>query len=458
VKVESDGFDLGAQRRPIERNDLPVVTHVIHMYQEQIQNSQDQDDTYHEIETVIDITKLRRNGEYNLSFERYVEIKNTGSSYPVRPLSEIVRIESGSRQKGGAISNGTPSIGGEQIDSDGSIRFEKMRYISDDFFMEMKHGKLQENDVLIVKDGATTGKMGFYRFKCDAAVNEHVYILRSNEAILPIYLYSTLKSHCFQRKLKPYIKGIIGGISLEFAEITIPVPPLDKQREIVAEIEGYQRIIDGARQVVENWKPNIEWELEEERRAAGVDAWPLVKLGEVCEKVVGGGTPSTANPDYWQGEIPWISSADIVDEYNANPRRKITEEAIRNSATNLIPKGNVVVVTRVGLGKLFLNSFDVCISQDSQGLIINKQVIFSPYLLHVLSQKVQIFKQTSQGSTIQGVTKAQLLSLDVPLPPMDRQRSIVSRIEAEKHVIDTNRALVEAYEERIRKVVERVWE
>ena len=68
---------------------------------------------------------------------------------------------------------------------------------------------------------------------------------------------------------------------------SIPFPPLEIQREIVAEIEGYQRIIDGARQVVENWKPNIEMELEEARKEAGVEEWEMVKLGEVCDFING---------------------------------------------------------------------------------------------------------------------------------------------------------------------------
>ncbi len=102
--------------------------------------------------------------------------------------------------------------------------------------------------------------------------------------------------------------------------------------------------------------------------------WPMVELGDVCDDILNGGTPSTKNEAYWNGDIPWITSADIVNVKTAKPRKYITEEAIRESATNLIKKGNVIVVTRVGLGKLFRNDFDVCISQDSQGALLHERI------------------------------------------------------------------------------------
>ena len=183
-------------------------------------------------------------------------------------------------------------------------------------------------------------------------------------------------------------------------------------------------------------------------RAPLVSGWPLVKLKDCCSAMLSGGTPSTARDDYWEGDIPWITSADIIDIKTALPRKYITETAIRESATNLIKKGNLVVVTRVGLGKIFANDFDVCISQDSQGLII-KDGIEANYLLWVLRDKVQEFKSTSQGSTIQGVTKKQLSEMQVPLPPLDVQREVVAEIEGYQRVMDGARAVVDNWRPRI---------
>ena len=176
--------------------------------------------------------------------------------------------------------------------------------------------------------------------------------------------------------------------------------------------------------------------------------WPLVAVRDVCDAILSGGTPSTKNEAYWQGAIPWITSADIVDIKTARPRRYITEAAIQESATNLIAKGNVIVVTRVGLGKLFRNDFDVCISQDSQGLIL-KEGVSADYLVYVLKDKVEEFKTVSQGSTIQGVTKKQLADIHIPLPPLEVQREIVAEIEGYRRVMDGARAVIDNYRPHI---------
>ena len=185
-----------------------------------------------------------------------------------------------------------------------------------------------------------------------------------------------------------------------------------------------------------------------ERQGNVSRVWPMVTLADICDYILSGGTPSTSIEHYWNGNIPWITSADIVGLKSAVPRKHITELAITESATNLIPRGNVVVVTRVGLGKLFRNDFDVCISQDSHGLILKKGVD-ADYLVYMLRDQVENFKSVSQGSTIQGVTKRQLSETRIPLPSLEIQQQIVVEITAYQRVIDGARTVVENYRPHI---------
>ena len=200
--------------------------------------------------------------------------------------------------------------------------------------------------------------------------------------------------------------------------------------------------------VAEDGEYNLSGERYRETDTYESRTWPLVKVQDVCYRILSGGTPSTRVEEYWKGDIPWITSADIADIKTATPRKCITQEAVRESATNLIPKDNVIVVTRVGLGKLLKNSFDVCISQDSQGLIL-KEDINPDYVAHILKLKVEEFKSISQGSTIQGVTKKQLAEIQIPLPPLEVQQEIVAEIEGYQKVIDGARAVVENYRPHI---------
>ena len=205
-----------------------------------------------------------------------------------------------------------------------------------------------------------------------------------------------------------------------------------------------------------NGEYNLSGERYRETAALTSGKWPLVALRDVCVEILSGGTPSTKNAAYWQGDIPWITSADIVDIRTAIPRKYITETAVRESATNIIPRGNVIVVTRVGLGKLFRNDFDVCISQDSQGLIL-KEAVSADFLVHVLKDRVASFKNTSQGSTIQGVTKRQLAELQIPLPPLEVQREIVAEIESHQDEIEKHEIAIADEKQKIQAAINRVW-
>ena len=241
-----------------------------------------------------------------------------------------------------------------------------------------------------------------------------------------------------QAELAEYMGRLRAGESVDTARVTEPGAQYTTERRLVV---GRDRVAEGG-------EYNLSGDRYREVEAHKHSKWPMVELGDVCHDIVSGGTPSTKNEEYWKGNIPWITSADIVDLKTARPRKHITEEAIRESATNLIKKGNVIVVTRVGLGKLFRNDFDVCISQDSQGLIV-KDEVSADYLVYILKDRVENFKKVSQGSTIQGVTKKQLSEIQIPLPPLKVQQEIVAEIEGYQKVIDGARAVVENYRPHI---------
>jgi len=156
--------------------------------------------------------------------------------------------------------------------------------------------------------------------------------------------------------------------------------------------------------------------------------WVWTRVGKIYD-IVGGGTPSTKVNEYWIGDIPWITSADIIGLKDIRPRKYINKEAIEDSATNLVPKSSLIIVTRVGLGKVALTKYSLCFSQDCQALIGKNFQPHPDYSLYYLSQVVQIFKYQHRGTTISGVTKKQLSELLFALPPLPEQHRIVNKIE-----------------------------
>ncbi|WP_019606224.1 restriction endonuclease subunit S [Teredinibacter turnerae] len=157
-------------------------------------------------------------------------------------------------------------------------------------------------------------------------------------------------------------------------------------------------------------------------------SWCSTKLSDVFE-VLGGGTPSTDKSEYWNGEYPWVTSADIEGVREINIRRYITKKGVEKSTTNLVPAGSILVVTRVGLGKVAIAEELICFSQDVQALIASEKNISQKYTLYLLAYELQVLKFQGRGTTISGLTKKQIKDLSFPLPPLNEQHRIVTKIE-----------------------------
>ena len=189
-------------------------------------------------------------------------------SWSTVSLGAVCKIFSGSRPKGGAVSKGILSIGGEHINADGSFNLSKPKYIPESFFNKLKRGKLQFRDVLIVKDGATTGKTGYFDKNAPfqtGAVNEHVFILRPEvKKIEPVYLYRIMKSAKGNAEILKLKTGAAqGGINLSIKAIKIPLPPLEIQKEIAAEIEEERSHIESCKKLIELNQEKIRQKINE---------------------------------------------------------------------------------------------------------------------------------------------------------------------------------------------------
>lgn len=150
----------------------------------------------------------------------------------------------------------------------------------------------------------------------------------------------------------------------------------------------------------------------------------LRRLKDLCIDIVSGGTPSTKEPALWREDIPWITSADITESFDIEPKRFISKEG----KNKVLPANNILIVTRVGLGKIASNKYPIAFSQDIQGLII-KTGLHIPYLLHALSIQVKKFKDIGRGATIKGVTRDDLERIEIPLPDLQTQKQIAQVLE-----------------------------
>ena len=147
-------------------------------------------------------------------------------------------------------------------------------------------------------------------------------------------------------------------------------------------------------------------------------------MSDLAEKTYGGGTPTTSNEAYWNGDIPWIQSSDVVDGklLGVEPRKWITQDGLNNSAAQLIPGNSIAIITRVGVGKLAFMPYSYATSQDFLSLSkLNAEPLFTVYACY---KKLQSELNTVQGTSIKGITKDELLAKNIMVPRYAEQQQI----------------------------------
>ncbi len=156
--------------------------------------------------------------------------------------------------------------------------------------------------------------------------------------------------------------------------------------------------------------------------------WPEYQISQLAARFISGGTPSTKLREYWEGEIPWITGADFIDGELVLGRRYINEAAIKNSATKIVPKGSVLMVTRTGVGKIAMAPVDIAISQDFTGIVL-KEVVDPKFALAAIRSRMGILLAAQRGATIKGVIRDDVKRLSIPLPALSEQRRIVEILD-----------------------------
>lgn len=186
-------------------------------------------------------------------------------------------------------------------------------------------------------------------------------------------------------------------------------------------------------------------------------AWEQRKLEELASKFTGGGTPNTSNPNYWNGEIPWIQSSDLKEDdvLSLTVKKHISQEGLENSAAKIVPKNSLVIVTRVGVGKLVVNNQEIATSQDFLSLSgIKGDSRFLAYSLYSLLKKNS---RRVQGTSIKGITKVDFLKETILIPSLEEQEKISSCMVEIDKLITLHQRKLEALKKLKRTLLQKMF-
>jgi len=168
-------------------------------------------------------------------------------------------------------------------------------------------------------------------------------------------------------------------------------------------------------------------------------------------KLVGGGTPSKKKSEYWNGDIPWASVKDFKSKNLIETIDKITKEGLENSSSKLVEKGNLIIATRMAVGKAVMTEIDVAINQDLKAVYTSDD-LDNKYLQYFFDSQTDYFERTGKGATVKGIKIGDIQNLEIPLPTLSEQKAIVAKLDRAQRLIDIDREMLAKYDELIQSV------
>lgn len=439
VKISNDGFDLGAQRRVIDKNDLPLALGIIKKFKSALKDGKsfDLNGKESEIAHLASKNTIAETGDYNLTGERYkevTEIKN--QKWPLVELKEVATIDWGNTNltKSSYTENGQ-YLGVSATGSDG----------------RMDHFEHEVGVTVLSAIGANCGKI-FYPTEKFTAIKNTITFTPDKTKINPKYLFYVMKDNTLSRRGagQPFMaKG-------DVEKYKIPLPPISVQKEIVEQIEVKQNAIDHAKAIIQNLERERRYFGQTLRKLEGVE---MVKLTEICRI-----NQKTSEPKKLFGDSDFvyidISSVEngtgLVDMSNV-----ISTMNAPSRARRVIKNGDVLLSTVRPNLKAFAyaqNLPEKVLASTGFAVLTATDKILPKYIFNLLFTdylQEQMIARMGKGS-YPSINQDDVEQLTIPLPSLELQKKLVAEAEKEQEVINANKQLIEIMEQKISDVLSEI--
>ncbi|MBW7909418.1 MAG: N-6 DNA methylase [Kiritimatiellae bacterium] len=453
VKIENDGFDLGAQRRPIEKNDLPAALKALQDWR--TSGSADESNPLR-----VPRKRLLESPDINLSGDRYrtTTVQRNGR-WPMVKLGEVCDVNPREKSLADLPSDMTVSfVPMADVDvTQTAIRPVQTRKLSE---VAKGYTTFRSADVLLAKitpcfENGKAGVVESVEGGVGFGSTEFIVVRPDSTRVLPILILHYLLSQNFREAGIRNMTGSAGQqrVPPDFVRsYTIPLPPLDEQERIAAELEGYRKVIEGARQILAAYKPTIRIDPE----------WEIKPLGEIAEMQYGLSSPlNTQEQGYRTFRMNELVDGIAIDAGQMK-RASITAEEFAKY--------------RLQRGDILFNRTNSYEHVGRTGIFdLHGDYVFASYLIRVAVDRKQAdpmfisrwmntseFQRAAKAFASRAIGQANinasnLAMCPIPLPPLAIQRQIVAELEAERKLVEANRELISRMEAKIKAKLAEVW-
>ena len=439
-KIENDGFGLGAQRRANAGEQLTQVQFELAEYLKALRSQQPTESLQLTLGLIVPKEKIAANGDYNLSVERYRDGAVILSSFPLVLLGDLCDVSKGSPITRDEVKEGfIPVIAGGQKPS----------------CFHNTSNRTGET-ITVSASGAYAGFVAYFDepiFASDCST-----IKSNDQRLLTKFLFHLLKTKQSDIYALQVGMGQPHVYSKDLAKLQIPLPPLEVQKEIVAEIEGYQKVINGARAVIDHYRPHIPIHPD----------WPMPTFEVAPFQIIDGdrGTNYPSKEDFTPlGHCLFLNTKNVrFDGFKFDNVEFISAEKDQALRKGKLERGDVLLTTRGTIGNTAL--YDASVGFENirinSGMLIfrpDATKLSSSYLFHFFqSDNFRLQREAIVSGAAQPQLPIRNLNeAKISLPSLAVQQAIVAEIEAEQTLVAANRELITRFEKKIQATLARIW-
>lgn len=361
------------------------------------------------------------------------------------------------------VARGVPVIRGINL-SKGKLYEEEYVYITEEKADELKSSNAFPGDLVFTHRG-TLGQVGIIPFNSKyrryVVSQSQMKLTCNTKQVNPLFVYYFFKSNIGQHALlmNTSTTGVpaISRPVTSLKNIEIPLPALDEQQRIVDILNAFddkielnnainKNLEEMAQALFKRWFVDFEFpnengepykssggEFEESELGLIPKGWSVDILDDLCEMIFSGGTPSTKNEAYWNGDLFWLSSGETRNRYIITTEKRITHDGVENSSTRLAKKYDVVIASAgqgSTRGQTSICLVDTYINQSIIAVRAKKGITFPSYLFFNLSTRYEELRQISDSNSIRGsLTTNTLKKLKIIIPPIEIQYKICSVLD-----------------------------
>jgi type I restriction enzyme M protein len=383
----------------------------------------------------VEKSKIAENGEYNLSVERYrIATDYTNAKWSMVKLGDVCDVYQ------------PKTITSNQIKESGKYKVFGANGVIG-YFDQYNH---EEAEVAVTCRGATCGTVNFTEPRSWITGNAMVIKPKENN-LNKRYLFFLLRSTDLTSVITGAAQPQITGSALK--PFLIPLPPLEIQEQLVAELDGYAGIVAGAKQITQHWRPKIDIDPE----------WEKVKIGDIC--IIGDGNHSSKYPrsdEMVDVGVPFIRGVNMIDGKIVDENLIfISPEKHQQLKKGHLKTGDILFSNRGEIGKVAYvdERFNGANLNSQLAWLRSKEKIQPKYLISILmsdytQDQLLLLKQ---GATLQQFTIKQLSAFEIPLPSLDIQKQIVEKIEAERALVESAKKLIAIYDQKTKDAISKLW-